>query len=106
MSEPMRAGRPRSQEGTMESKEWYSRGYLPHFDHPGLVQMITFRLADALPVHLLAAWQQQLPDDDAEQRRRIESYLDASNGACSLRHPHIGRMVENALLYFDSQRYR
>ena len=28
---------------------WHSRGYLPHFDQPGLVQMVTFRLADALP---------------------------------------------------------
>jgi hypothetical protein len=30
-------------------KEWYSRGYIPHFDQADLVQMITFRLADALP---------------------------------------------------------
>ena len=29
-------------------KEWYSRGYIPRFDHADLVQMITFRLADAL----------------------------------------------------------
>ena len=34
-------------------KEWHSRGYIPHFDHADLVQMITFRLADALPQHLL-----------------------------------------------------
>lgn len=53
-----------------EPKEWYSRGYLPHFDHPGLVQMITFRLVDALPIVFLAAWQQEYPDDDAAQRRR------------------------------------
>jgi putative transposase len=30
-------------------KSWYLRGYLPHLDTPGLVQSITFRLADSLP---------------------------------------------------------
>lgn len=29
--------------------EWYSRGYLPHRDRLGLLQSITFRLADRLP---------------------------------------------------------
>ena len=28
---------------------WHSRRYLPHFDEGGLVQMVTYRLADALP---------------------------------------------------------
>ena len=36
-------------------KGWYSRGYLPHFDQPGLVQMLTFRLADSLPAAVLSA---------------------------------------------------
>ena len=88
-------------------KGWYSRGYLPHFDHPGLVQMITFRLADALPTQWVAALQQTLPaEKNAVQRRRIEEYLDAGHGACHLRDPVIGRLVEDALLYFDGQRYR
>ncbi len=35
-------------------QEWYSRGYLPHRDRPGLLQMITYRLADSLPKEVLA----------------------------------------------------
>jgi hypothetical protein len=32
---------------------WHSRHYLPHYDQPGLIQMITFRLADSLPLSAL-----------------------------------------------------
>ena len=39
--------------GVPPAKNWYSRGYLPHFDHPGLIQSITFRLADALPAQVM-----------------------------------------------------
>ena len=28
---------------------WHERGYLPHCDFPGLVQFVTFRLADSMP---------------------------------------------------------
>ena len=44
---PGSAGGPPAQTG--DTTAWRSRGYIPHFDRPGLVQMITFRLADALP---------------------------------------------------------
>ena len=90
---------------------WYSRDYLPHFDRPGLLQAITFRLADALPTEVLARWKLELahePDTvrDLETRRRIEAWIDAGHGACHLRDPRIARLVENALLHFDGQRYR
>lgn len=32
-----------------ELGNWYSRGYLPHFDEAGTEQLITYRLSDALP---------------------------------------------------------
>lgn len=90
-----------------EHKGWYSRGYLPHFDQPGLVQMLTFRLVDALPAHLLARLPQELRDpNNALRRRRLEAYLDAGHGACHLRDPRVGQLVEDALLHFDGQRYR
>ena len=86
---------------------WYSRGYLPHFDRPDLLQMITFRLADALPAEKRAEWEQMLRiTDDTARRKRIERYLDASYGSCSLRDPRIARLVEDALLHFDGRRYR
>src|SRR5487761_2786103 len=69
-------------------KEWYSRGYLPHFDHAGLIQMITFRLADALPVPLLETMEKSPSKIRPSLRRRvIESWLDSGYGSCSLRIP-------------------
>ena len=35
---------------------WRSRGYLPHFDQPGLVQAITIRLVDSVPEEIVMKW--------------------------------------------------
>jgi putative DNA methylase len=90
---------------------WYSRDYLPHFDQPGLVQAITFRLDDSMPAEVLARWRDELaflPDEKskAELQRRIADYLDAGHGECLLRDPRIAKIVEDALLHFDGERYR
>jgi REP element-mobilizing transposase RayT len=88
-------------------KGWYSRGYLPHFDSPGLVQMVTFRLHDAMPASRRAEWEDFLKiTDDATRREKIEAYLDAGHGSCALRDACIARLVEKSLLHFDGQRYR
>jgi REP element-mobilizing transposase RayT len=88
-------------------KEWYSRGYIPHFDHPGLIQGITFRLADSLPLHVRKSMAEELKNaDNSAQRARFETYLNAGYGACYLRDPRIASLVENALLHFDGARYR
>jgi putative DNA methylase len=39
---------------------WHSRGYLPHWDHPGMIQSLNFRLADAMPREVLERWKQEL----------------------------------------------
>jgi putative DNA methylase len=90
---------------------WYSRGYLPHWDHPGMIQSINFRLSDSLPGSVLARWQNELalPSQSENQRaielrRRIEEYLDAGHGECWLRRPDVARLVESALLHFDRER--
>ena len=89
---------------------WRSRGYLPHFDAPGLVQAITWRLADAVPRDVIEAWRRQRPrrrhDAAIELRRRIARYEDAGKGSCVLRHAVAARLVEDALLQFDGVRYR
>jgi REP element-mobilizing transposase RayT len=86
---------------------WYSRGYVPHFDHPGLIQGITFRLADSLPAHARTSMVEELKNaDNSTKRARIEAYLNAGYGACYLRDPRIARLVEDALLHFDGARYR
>ena len=90
---------------------WRSRGYLPHFDRPGLVQSVTFRLADSLPRHFIEQCREDLrriqrARRPAERARQIESYLDRGAGACHLRQPPVAAMVEEALLRFDGERYR
>jgi REP element-mobilizing transposase RayT len=88
-------------------KEWYSLGYLPHFDHVGLIQVVTFRLVDALPTDLLEKLEKAVSkENDVEKRKRIEAWLDAGYGSCWLRDPRIAAIVEEALLHFDAHRYR
>lgn len=86
-------------------KHWHSRGYLPHFDHPGLLQAITFRLADALPCDVLERLEAEPCGNDA-RRKRIEAWLDAGHGECLLGQAVIAELTENALLHFDGSRYR
>lgn len=91
-------------------KGWHSRGYIPHFDQPGLIQGVTFRLADSLPAHVVEFLAEDREDTDnstkSVKRARVEAYLNAGHGACYLRDPRIARLVENALLHFDGERYR
>ncbi len=86
---------------------WRSRGYLPHFDAPGGRQMITYRLADAMPASRRHEWEALLALEDERTRRvRIETYLDAGHGECHLRRPEIAALVQENLLHFDGTRYR
>jgi len=83
------------------AKGWHSRGYLPHFDSQDTVQFVTFRLSDSLPAKVAA----QLSIRDRPETS-TEEMLDRGLGACWLKRPEIARLVEEALLIFDSQRYR
>jgi len=91
--------------GVSPAKGWYSRGYLPHVDMPGLHQTITFRLADSLPADVLERLAEEAADD-AGRRKRLEALLDAGYGECWLQHREIADIMEDALLHFDGQRYR
>jgi putative DNA methylase len=86
---------------------WHSRGYLPHFDAPGVRQMITYRLDDSLPASRRHEWEPLLAiEDEREKRIKIESYLDAGHGECHLRRPEIAALVQENLLHFDGKHYR
>ena len=86
---------------------WHARGYLPHCDKPGLIQLVTFRLDDAMPAARRHEWELlQAVADERERRTKLEEYLDRGYGACHLRRPDIAALVENALQFFDAQRYR
>ena len=103
-------------------EEWYSRGYLPHRDKPGLVQHITFRLADSLPYNVLERLKFELDiirnelgsSLDAseldkkmktEKINRIEGYLDAGHGSSILKNADFAIVVKNVLKHFDESRY-
>jgi putative transposase len=93
-------------------KGWYIAGRLPHRDLPGILQFVTFRLADSLPPPLPPPLRRpprdhsshtpdtSLTDDD------FDSHLDRGLGRCDLRRPEIASLVEECLWYHDGIRYR
>jgi len=61
--------------------EWRSRGYLPHLDRIGLLQSITFRLADSLPQEKLRELEMALKkENNAELGLRVPGWKDAELG--------------------------
>jgi len=91
-------------------KDWYERGYVPHFDGGPIPQMVTFRLIDAFPGTCLKDWQLELStmnpiEAECERRRRIEEYLDKGYGSALLSQPRIAELVSQAVRYFDGDRY-
>jgi len=98
---------PTVEEIELGFKGWRSRGYLPHFDAPGILQFVTYRLADALPVDRRHEWAAMLElKDEREKRRKFEDYLDRGLGECHLRDPRVAALVQENLLHFDGERYR
>ena len=86
---------------------WHERGYLPHRDAPGLIQFVTFRLADSFPAECRDEWERLLTiEDQVERRDQLERYLDLGYGACHLRDPRIAELTANAFKHFDGQRYQ
>jgi putative transposase len=85
---------------------WHERGYLPHCDFPGLVQLVTIRLADSMPASRRGEWEHLLKIEDVrEKRMKLEEYLDGGIGQCHLGNPEIAQLVENTLLHFHKDHY-
>ena len=84
------------------AKGWHSRGYLPHFDSPEIIQHLVIRAADSLPAATIAA----LSDDSRLRFRRLDNALDLGHGAGLLRDEGPAAIVETAMLLFDGERYR
>ncbi len=88
-------------------KGWYSRGYLPHLDKPGLIQSITYRLADSLPKHVLDSFEDDPKwRDDVKRRKQVEALLDSGLGNCYLKQRVVAELVLNNWQHFDEKRYR
>lgn len=110
------------------------RGNLPHWQQENVWYFVTFRLADSLPHDVLEQiksqrelWltQHNIPTDIKQRHQaalktlskaelkeyyrlfseRIETLLHAGSGSCVLKEEKIARIVANALLYFNHQRY-
>jgi len=101
---------PKNKARSVGAPQWYSRGYLPHFDMEGLTQLMTFRLFDSMPQAVLDLWCEQLrhlPEEayDLERRKRIDAYLDSGYGCCHLKDDRLAEIVQAALLHFDGQKY-
>ena len=93
---------------------------LPHWQQEGAVYFLTFRLADAIPGHLLDQWTTEHEawianylqpwSVEVEQEYHhlfsgaMERWLDAGHGLCALRQSECRAHVENALRYFDGER--
>ena len=85
---------------------WPENGYLPHRDEPGLVQFVTFRLADAFPEESRSEWESFLKIENGRQRRiELEACLDKGRGACHLQRPEIARIVEDSLRFRQGEDY-
>ena len=85
---------------------WHERGYLPHCDFRGLIQFVTFRLADSMPESRRGEWEHLLKiADDREKRTKLEEYLDRGVGECHLGDPRIAKIAEAAMLHFHNERY-
>jgi len=86
---------------------WTFRGYLPHYDRPGLIQMVTFGLADALPAAVLTKMKAESEARrDAEGLQRVQTLLDAGHGTCHLKDARIAELVQNAFFHFNGIRYQ
>jgi REP element-mobilizing transposase RayT len=86
---------------------WHQRGFLPHFDAPGVTQFVTFQLHDSFPVTRRAEFEAILNEpDDSVKRKQLEAWLDRGHGECWLRRPGVAELVEKILLAADGRDYR
>jgi REP element-mobilizing transposase RayT len=72
--------------------------------------MVTFRLADSLPAEVMQKYLCELEAKPDEERKkilfqRLDKYLDTGYGACWLSNKDVAKIVQDAFLNFDGQRY-
>jgi HsdR family type I site-specific deoxyribonuclease len=90
-------------------EEWHT-GHLPHREKVGLVQFITFRLADSLPQNVLIEIENELKNISSTEiefhrRKQYEKWLDNGLGCCALSNPDMAQVVQDALKYHDGEKY-
>lgn len=94
---------------------------VPHWHQPGVYCFVTWRMGDSLPREVLDewkaerdAWLREHPEPWTEAielehfdrfSRRMDKWLDAGKGSCPFRKPRLARIVGDAILHFDGDRY-
>lgn len=89
---------------------WYKPRSLPHLDAP-ILQSVTFRTADSIPVEVIARIQESLVHLEERERqrahiRRFENQLDSHLGECRLKDRRVAEIIQQLLLDGDGTRYR
>ncbi len=98
-----------------------TRRDLPHWRQENKTYFVTFRLADSIPATKLSqlederrVWLNANPEPwTAEQRQayyerfpaKIDEWLDAGSGSCVLEDERVAKIVADALIHFDGERY-
>jgi putative transposase len=94
---------------------------LPHWQQPGRLFFLTWRLADSLPSEKLAQWKAEqtawlarnpspwsvatVAEYHQNFPTRLEEWLDSGMGECLLTRPTIADTVAATLRHFDGDRY-
>ncbi len=108
----------------LDKRQWIDIRYtnkLPHWRQEGKTQFVTFRLADSLPQTKLLElsqtkeeWLKEHPQPWDEKTKkeyrqfideRVDKWLDAGYGSCALKNPEVRRIVTDAFLHFNNERY-
>lgn len=86
---------------------WHQRGYLPHFDAPGVTQFVTFQLYDSFPITRHPEFEAILNEKKyVAKRKKLEAWLDRGYGKCWLRNEEVAKIVEGVLFEADGNHYR
>jgi REP element-mobilizing transposase RayT len=96
-----------------------SKNRLPHWQQTGAIYFVTFHLADSIPAELLESWKSEKsawelanppphsPKQIQEYHRKFsaqkEEWLDAGHGSCVLRHTDAGKVVAEALHFYEEK---
>ena len=91
------------------AEEWY-HGNLPHRNRNNLIQFVTFRLDDSLPLEVQNEIKEELEKltetkREVEKRKRYEEWFDKGLGCCALANSEMAQVVFEALKYYDKDKY-
>ncbi len=94
----------------VEQQPYWHKRRLPHFEGGSIPQGVTFRLADSLPRRMLTEIQNRItmmPEEKGrvEYRRHVNLLLDQGYGSQWLNNPDVAEITQNALRFFDGDRY-